>query len=88
MANNNIFLGGTLTLSCVFVGVPTPMVTWMHNDSVLSASDPEISITTNDNTSQLVRTNIDRNGGGIYRCITTNLLGSATAVSQLVLCKL
>ena len=86
MANNNVFLGGTLTLSCVFVGVPTPMVTWMHNDLVLGASDPEISITTNDNTSQLMRTNIERNGGGggIYRCITTNLLGSATAI----VCKL
>ena len=84
MANDNVFLGDTLTLSCVFVGVPTPMVTWIHNDLVLSASDPEVSITTTDTTSQLVRTNIERNGWGIYRCITTNLLGSATAI----VCKL
>ena len=84
--SDTVFLGGTLTMSCVFVGVPTPTVTWMHNNLVLSASDPEISITTTDTTSRLVRTNINGNGGGIYGCIAANLLGSTTA--NVVLCKL
>ncbi len=52
------------------MGVPTPSIVWTHNNTELN---PDITISTSDTNSMLMRTNLDRNAGG---CIFTNSLGA------------
>ncbi len=65
-----------LAVSCDYMGVPTPSIVWTHNNTELSDSNADITISTSDTNSMLMRTNLDRNAGGDYNCIFTNPLGA------------
>ena len=64
--------------SCSFVGVPAPNVTWTQNSTAeLNESDPSVSITTGNNQSTLMISDLGRDSGGIYGCDVENFLGSS-----------
>ena len=68
--------GTTLTLSCDYDSVPPPTITWLHNGSPLSSTDPRVTITSTDSRSDLMRTNLGENEGGRYICSASNVVGS------------
>ena len=68
--------GTTLTLSCDYDSVPPPTITWLHNGSPLSPTDPRVTITSTDSRSDLMRTNLGENEGGTYTCNASNVVGS------------
>ncbi len=73
----DINLGGSVAVSCDYMGVPTPSIVWTHNNTELNDdSNADITISTSDTNSMLTRTNLDRNAGGDYNCIFTNRLGA------------
>ncbi len=73
----DINLGGSLGVSCDYMGVPTPSIVWTHNNTELNDdSNADITISTSDTNSILRRENLDRNAGGDYNCIFTNSLGA------------
>ena len=74
--HQDINLSGSLTVSCDYMGVPTPSIVWTHNNTELNDSNADITISTSDTNSMLMRTNLDRNAGGDYNCIFTNSLGA------------
>ena len=81
-------LGGTLTLSCYYQGVPPPTTQWALNGTVLlenSDSDIEVEF---DTITTLTRENLPADGGGVYTCTATNIVGSNGAdTSVRVLCE-
>jgi len=73
-------LGGTLQLQCNYQGVPpATQVTWQHNTTILQGSDPDIAIEFDDDSTTLTRANLPEDGGGVYACSVTNVVGTGTA---------
>ena len=68
--------GTTLTLSCDYDSVPPPTITWLHNGSPLSPTDPRVTISSTDSQSTLMHTNLGENEGGTYICNASNVVGS------------
>ena len=61
-----------MSLRCNFDGVPIPSVTWLHNDTILEESLPEIYVRNENNVSTLTIQNIGRDAGGLYTCKVNN----------------
>ena len=80
-------LGGGLILSCDFDGVPMPTVEWLRNGNLLlsSDSDPNISITTDSDSSLLELTNLQRDSGGQYVCRATNVVGDGSTMVMITI---
>ena len=80
-------LGGGLTLSCDFDGVPMPTIEWLRNGNLLlsSDSDPHISITTDSDSSLLELTNLQRDSGGQYVCRATNVVGDGSTMVMITI---
>lgn len=72
----DVSLGGTLTLTCSFEGVPTPTVSWTQNNTNIDESDPRVTFTTATNLSTITIINIGRDGGGVYGCVFNNSQGT------------
>ena len=79
ITSERIHVNGRLTVSCDFVGVPAPNITWTHNSTMdLNESDSSVSIITESDRSVLRVSNLSRDGGGLYSCTASNFLGSQT----------
>ena len=78
-------LRGVLTLSCDFDGVPTPTVEWLHNGILLSDSDPNVTITTDADSSLLELTNLQRDSDGQYVCRGTNVVGDDSIMVEITI---
>ena len=76
-------LGGGLVLSCDFDGVPTPTVEWLHNNVLLSDSVPDVTITTDADSSLLELTNLQRDSDGQYVCRGTNVVGDDSTMVEI-----
>ena len=74
-------IDGTLTLMCIFEGVPIPSLEWMHNGLPLSSSNESITIATTSvlsyGTSTLQWVNASLDTVGMFTCVSSNNLGSA-----------
>ena len=70
-------------IRCTFEGLPTPTVTWSHNDSILTDGSDDITIATDDSSSILTIITLTADDSGVYACIVSNLLGSVTSTSVL-----
>ena len=70
-------------IRCTFDGLPTPNVTWSHNDSILTDGSDNITIATDDSSSTLTITTVTEDDSGVYACMVSNLLESVTSTSIL-----
>ena len=71
--------GDTLQLSCVYAAFPLPeTVAWNRSDSQLNASDPRITILTNETETTLTLTGILDSERGPYTCYVVNDLGTGS----------
>ena len=78
---NFIVEGENITLSCVAIGYPPPLIQWRKLNGSLSdrVSSTDMSMSTNEGnvtrvTVDLIFTTINREDTGDYECITRNLL--------------
>ena len=55
-----------LMLKCYFDGFPTPSVTWLHNNTVLSESSSIVISNTDGIT--VLKVTVRENSGGLYTC--------------------
>ena len=70
-------------IQCTFNGVPTPTVTWSHNNSTLTNGSDDITIATDESSSTLTIITLTEDDSGVYTCMVSNLVGSGTATSVL-----
>ena len=67
------------TFTCIVSGIPTPTVTWYHNNMELSAGGV-ISVTRMSlSTSMLTISNLAESHTGIYQCFASNVVGRTQA---------
>ena len=86
--------GETITLRCIGVGHPPPLVQWRKLNGSLSdrVSTTNMSLSTNEGnitrvTVDLLITEIFREDTGVYECSVSNLLNTATRnISLIVQC--
>ena len=86
--------GENITLTCIGVGHPPPLVQWRKRDGLLSGrtSVTNMSMSTNEGnvtrvTVNLIFTGANREDTGVYECIVSNLLNDVTGnVSLTVQC--
>ena len=77
IADKAIIEGGSVNLSCIASGIPSPSVSWVKVSSGQRTDGTE-----------LVLTNINRSEAGEYRCEASNLCANATESATVdVLCK-
>ena len=74
-------------LSCVFSGIPQPLLTWYRDGVVLMDGSGGVSIVSSWNTSELAVTDIGGRQGGEYNCSGTNAAG-LSSLAFTVECKL
>ena len=70
-------------IQCTFDGLPTPTVTWSHDGNMLTDGSDDITIVTDDSSSTLTIITLTADNSGVYACMASNLLGSATSTSVL-----
>ena len=86
--------GENITLTCIGVGHPPPLVQWVNLNGALSdrVSNTNMSMSTNEGnvtrvTVDLIFTGAYREDTGVYECLVSNLLNSiARNVSLTVQC--
>ena len=86
--------GENITLRCIGVGHPPPLVQWKKIDGSLSdrVSTTNTLISTNEGnvtrvTVDLILTKVSREDSGVYECLAKNLLNDATRnISLIVRC--
>ena len=87
--------GNNVTLTCVGVGYPPPLVQWSKLNGLLSdrVSSSNMSMSTNEGnvtrvTVDLIFTRAYREDTGVYECLVVNLLNMITRRTTLVVeCK-
>lgn len=83
---------GTLYISCTYLGIPAPNITWTHNSSATplnsAADNSRIRIEVIDGSTTLTILNMTENEGGKYECTADNILGKDIAVTNVrIQCK-
>ena len=68
--------GDALVLQCTAVGIPSPTITWLKNDKVLSSND-RLSIS--DGGVLIIRDALPQDAG-LYHCVGVSSAGKAAAV--------
>ena len=88
----NILEGNNVTLRCVGVGYPPPLVEWRKLNGSLSdrVSITNMSMLTNEGnvtnvTVDLIFTGTYREDTGVYECLVSNLLNTVTRGSTLII---
>ena len=61
-----------------------PTVSWSRDGNVLTNDSNDVTIATNKNSSTLIITTLTSGDAGTYTCMVSNLLGSDTASSTLL----
>ncbi|KAF7491097.1 Protein turtle [Sarcoptes scabiei] len=74
-----IDLGQSLRLSCQSLGNPAPMTTWFKDNKLLTTNS-HVFIKQD----ELLIAELEHNDFGVYRCISSNSVGSINAVIQIV----
>ena len=84
--------GGNITLRCVGVGHPPPLIQWRKLNGPLSdrTSNSSMSMSTNEGnitriTEDLILTRAYRDDTGIYECLVSNLLNIVTRSTNLII---
>ena len=84
--------GNNITFRCVGVGYPPPLVQWRKLNGLLSdrVSSTNMSMSTNEGnvtnvTVDLIFTGAYREDTGVYECLASNLLNSATRSTTLII---
>ena len=84
--------GNNITLRCVGVGHPTPLVQWSKLNGLLSdrVSSSNMSMSANEGnvtrvTVDLIFTGAYRDDTGVYECSASNLLNNAASSTMLVI---
>ena len=81
-ADIGALLGTNVTIVCVAMGDPAPVLSWRFGGTTL-VSNASYSITSDGATSTLVVLDVAEEDGGVYVCAAGNDLGMATASSVL-----
>ena len=81
--NSTVSVDTDHMIQCIFEGLPTPIVVWSHDGSMLTDGSNDITIATSNTSSTLTVATIMANETGNYTCMVSNLLGSVTASSLL-----
>ena len=76
-------------MACTFDGVPTPVVTWIQNSTiVLDGNDLRITVTTEGGVSILKISGVQRDSGGLYTCNLENYLDDLNiSISTVLICE-
>jgi len=91
---NHITERENITLRCIGVGHPPPLVQWRKVNGSLSdrSSSIDMSMSTNEGnvtrvTVDLIHTKVSREDTGVYECLVSNLLNNVTRnISLIVQC--
>ena len=68
-----------ITFSCEVDGSPDPSVSWFQNDDILPMQNTSsVLITQSGLFSQLRITNVNTSDQGVYRCVATSYIGTAS----------
>ena len=74
LQSKNISFGDALSLSTCFTSEPYPVITWLHNGTIINhKGDPDVIIHT---CNELRVANLAGSGGGNYTCRVSNEVGS------------
>ena len=80
VSSHRVLLSAELHLICGYVGVPTPNLQWLHNNSILTS---HVGVTilggqqeTTSSDSSVVIATVNRDSGGTYTCNANNSLGT------------
>lgn len=68
--------GSNVTLSCQFMGLPLPVVTWEHEGSSVFPGEG-VGIVTSANNSELSIAEVTEERDGVYSCIASNIAGNS-----------
>ena len=84
--------GANITFRCTGVGHPPPLVEWRKLNGSLSnrISNTSVSMSTNEGnvtrvTVELMLTRVSREDTGVYECLASNLLNTATRNINLII---
>ena len=75
----------TVNITCVYDGNPDPVVSWYRGSLLLVDAFDDVTITTTSTESTLTLSNIQPDDGGIYYCITNNVIGPGNVAGSTTL---
>ena len=68
IANQEVAINATLTLTCSAEGFPIPSIVWFMNNTVISSGVTNGESAMNVNSSTLIISNVNFNDSGMYYC--------------------
>ena len=84
-SNQSVDEGTEVNFSCKTDGSPEPSVSWFRNDNVLPLQNTSsVLITQSGLSSQLRITNVNISDQGVYRCVATSYIGTASREGKLL----
>ena len=68
IANQEVVMNGTLTLTCSAEGFPIPSIIWFMDNTMIGNGMTNVGSTMNVNSSTLIISNVNFNDSGMYYC--------------------
>lgn len=83
-SNQSVDEGTDVTFSCEIDGSPEPSVSWFYSDDILPMQNTSSVLITQSGLFSLLRiTNVNISDQGVYRCVATSYIGTASQEAEL-----